>query len=442
MTAAAQPTLALLHWGDLIEDYLDSIGVSFERFRDEMTGGWMFGYIDALRLAGVRTALICVSARVRAPFRCTHGPTGAPMVVLPVSGLYRAVRRRVPNPYASTLESAAGGPGASRPALLGALKAVTPYLATPLRLLARELRAHRCGAVLCQEYEYARFDACVLIGRLLNLPVFATFQGGNWQMSRLERPVRPYTIQAAAGLIIASKEERERVQRCYGVKAENIAEIFNPLDAAQWAPFDRSAARSGLNLPAEAEVVVWHGRVDIHRKGLDLLIDAWERVCLERPSRDLRLLLVGRGTDSAELRRLLDERSPRGVRWIDEYVLDRGRMRRYLSAGDVYVLPSRHEGFPVALVEAMACGLAAVASDAPGVREILAESKEGIGLVVPRGDAQALAVAIGGVLDDSAQAARLGHLARRRVKELFSLESVGQQLRDFLFARGTAKSRL
>jgi hypothetical protein len=88
-------TIALLHWCDLIEDFLDSIGISFETFRDEMTGGWMFGYIDALRLAGVQTALFCVSARVHAPLRFTHVPTGAPICLLPAPTMYRAVRGQI-----------------------------------------------------------------------------------------------------------------------------------------------------------------------------------------------------------------------------------------------------------------------------------------------------------------------------------------------------------
>src|SRR5947209_3090559 len=91
------PTIALLDWSHLIEDFLESIGVSFEAFRDEMTGGWMFGYIDALRLAGVRTVLFCVSARVTAPWRFTHVPTGATVCVLPAPMLYRAIRRWVLN---------------------------------------------------------------------------------------------------------------------------------------------------------------------------------------------------------------------------------------------------------------------------------------------------------------------------------------------------------
>src|SRR3990172_3465564 len=75
-------TVALLPWGDLIEDFLDSIGVSLETFCKEMTGGWMFGYIDALRLVGVRTVVFCISARVKTPMRFTNIPTGATICVL------------------------------------------------------------------------------------------------------------------------------------------------------------------------------------------------------------------------------------------------------------------------------------------------------------------------------------------------------------------------
>ena len=56
---------------------------------------------------------------------------------------------------------------------------LAPYLATPLRVLGRELRMMRAAALLCQEYEYPRFDACVALGRVLGVRVVATFQGGD-----------------------------------------------------------------------------------------------------------------------------------------------------------------------------------------------------------------------------------------------------------------------
>ena len=105
----------------------------------------------------------------------------------------------------------------------------------------------------------------------------------------------------------------------------------------------------------------------------------------------------------------------------------------YLMAADLYTIPSRYEGFAVAVLEAMACGLPIVASDAGGVVDALPRAEEDGGIVVPRGDARALAAALSRLLDDPALAARLGRIAKRRIDEEFSLTVVGQKLRRFLF---------
>jgi starch synthase len=427
-----KPTIALLHWGDLIEDFLDSIGISFDRFCEEMTGGWMFGYIDALQLAGFKTILFCVSARVTLPSRRTHMPTGSTICVLPASNSYRAIHRRMLNPYGWRVKDAFGDARGARYAMLAILKNAAPYLATPLRKLARELRNENCKAILCQEYEYARFDMCVILGLLMRLPVFATFQGGDYKYSHLEHLLRPFTMRLCSGLIIAPNVEIQRVRSRYGVSLRNIARIFNPLDLRVWYGGNRSLARQALGIPSEAQVAVWHGRIDLHRKGLDILIDAWEQVSRNRSGRDLRLLLVGTGSDVELLRQRLSVKQLQSVLWVDEYILDRTAIRNYLSAADIYVLASRHEGFPVAPLEAMACGLPVVATDVPGIADILEGGENSGGIVVPRENSEAMALAIGRILDNESLRRELGRLARLRVESQFSLEAVGKKLRRFI----------
>lgn len=431
--SASRPVIALIDWSHLLEDFLDNIDVPFAAFRDEMTGGWLFGYIDALGLAGCDCVLYCVSARVRRPVRVRHRPTGATICVLPAPRAYRAIRRRVLNPYALTVDEAVGAVRGPARLWYAALREIAPYLATPLRLLARELRRDRCAALICQEYEHARFDLCVLLGRLLRLPVYATFQGGDWQLSRLERPLRPLTLRACAGLIVAPASEAERLRRQYGLPPAKIARIFNPLDLALWAHIDRAAARAALDLPDHALAAAWHGRINLHRKGLDLLLAAWAHVCRERPDRDLRLLLLGGGADAAELRARIAALDVGGVRWLDRYTNDRAAIGAFLAAADVYVFPSRHEGFPVAPIEALACGLPVVAAAAPGVRDILAGADgdrfASGGIVVEREDVAGLAAALGRLLDDDALRQRLSMAARRRAHDSFSLAAVGAELR-------------
>ena len=67
-TAPVDPvTVALLPWGDLLEDFLDPLGLDVQDYARSMTGGWLFGYVEALARVDVRCLIVCVSARVPAP---------------------------------------------------------------------------------------------------------------------------------------------------------------------------------------------------------------------------------------------------------------------------------------------------------------------------------------------------------------------------------------
>jgi glycosyltransferase involved in cell wall biosynthesis len=413
-----RPTVALVSGADRFEDFYDKIGVSIEDFRTRLNSGWTINYVDALTSAGVRTVLVFVSSRIAESRRFIHRGTGTPVWILKAPHRHRLllkVRGRWPaSPVSPSLVS---------------------YASTPIRALIQALDRERCDAILCQEYESTRFDLCVLTRPFHGRSVFATYQGANRTASRLEEPIRRYTVRHSDGLIVAARSERERVAATYGVPLKRIAPIPNPVDIATWEPIERSAARARLGIAQHAEVVEWHGHAQVWRKGLDVLLDAWEVVCAERPERTLLLLLVGQGRNTAELRRRVHGNSR--IRWIDRFVHDREELKTYLCAADVYTLPSRHEGFAVAPLEAMACGLPIVAADTSGVADLLPDGEVSGGVLVPREDASALASALGRLLDDPLRARELGTRARLRVEKEFSLDVVGQRLSDFVVADRT-----
>jgi glycosyltransferase involved in cell wall biosynthesis len=427
-----RPRRVALLFAGLIEDFLDSIGLSLDDFCTSMTGGWCFGYIDALRAAGWQTTLFCISRQVDASTHLRHIPSGTPISLLPVWRTHGNLARGIIDSYGRSGPRAVGRVTGLRRLSRFARREISPYLATPIGALVHQLRREGCTVILAQDYEYARFDICVLLGRMLRLPVYATFQGGAGHGGRLENLIRPRALRAAHGLIIGSDGEAQRVTERYGVDPERIWHIPNPIDLNLWRPMDRDKARRELGLAPQTLIVIYHGRIQMHHKGLDVLLEAWQRVCASPAGRDVLLLIIGSGGDDALLRERLERLGPCRIQWVEGYELDRIVMRHYLSAADLCVLASRAEGFPVAPLEAMACGLPIVGSDIPAMRNILQQGSASGGLIVAREDPQSLAEALQRLLANPDLRRDLGRSARRNVEERFSIEIVGRQLDHML----------
>jgi glycosyltransferase involved in cell wall biosynthesis len=205
--------------------------------------------------------------------------------------------------------------------------------------------------------------------------------------------------------------------------------IHDALDA------EKMALLAALGLPQDARIAVWHGRVQLPKKGIDVLLDAWSSVCRDGPEHEFRLVLVGDGEQAGVVEAQIERSGLGNVVFVRRVLHDPAELRLHLAAGDVYVFPSRHEGVPVAPIEAMACGLPVVATDTGGMRDILGDAEQRAGIIVPREDSAELSDALRRLLEDEELSRSLGSLARRRVVEEFSLEVVGRKLRAFVVDR-------
>lgn len=154
------------------------------------------------------------------------------------------------------------------------------------------------------------------------------------------------------------------------------------------------------------------------QKGLDVFLDAVPRVLAR--SADARVVLVGDGPEreplEAQVRDLGLDREPR-FRFL-HYAPP---AKRYLRALDVFVLSSSWEAFPIAVLEAQACGVPQVATDVGGTHEAVVPET---GILVPPHDPERLAAAIGELLDDPARRAAMADASRARHAELFSAEQM------------------
>jgi len=181
--------------------------------------------------------------------------------------------------------------------------------------------------------------------------------------------------------------------------AELFASVVTDVDIAQTER--ASSAATTPDVPDRPERIVWAGRM-AGEKGLIDLIEALG--LLREGGHEFVLVLIGDGPARSSLERALS-RSP-SVHVEDYgYVGNRHFYMELLRGGDLLVHPSRAEGVPKVLVEAMAAGLPVIATDAGAVRGVLGDGERG--RIVPTGDPRALAREIAGLLNDRRERAAL-----------------------------------
>ncbi|MEI4473681.1 glycosyltransferase family 4 protein [Frigidibacter sp. MR17.24] len=427
VAADVRPTMALVPaGGEVWEDFLDTIGLDLDRFCTEGPGGWILGHVRALSSEGWRTAMILFSGRIKAARYYLQPESGAVIAVLPAPRWYLALR----GPFA-TYHQVNFGP--RRQGAVAVLRQVIgaglSLCSTPRQRFDATLSRLGCRAIIAQEYEYFRLDACLAAGRRSGLPVFASFQGGTQDSNVLSRRWKRRSLERCAALLIAASDEVARVRRAYG-SSVRIRQIFNPVDLADWpGPEGRDGERRRLGLADDEIAVMWHGRIAIHSKGLDVMVAAWRRMRASHPHLKARLFLKGTGEDAGAFAALLTEANCPSIDWDDRFDTDLSSIRRFLSAGDIYAFPSRLEGFPVAPIEAMSCHLPVVGADASGVADIVGPDAPAC---VPCGDVEAFATALAALISEPETARARGLAARRRVETALSAAAAGKDLMALL----------
>src|SRR5436309_1485164 len=190
-------------------------------------------------------------------------------------------------------------------------------------------------------------------------------------------------------------------------------------------------ARARLGLGPDVAVLGSVARFDPVKR-LDALVGALQ--LLNRPG--VALLLVGDGPEAERLRRQVAA-AGLGERvvfagWLDDPA-------RVHPALDLYVAASLKEGLPLAVLEAMGAGLAVVATDVPGHRDVVAAGETGP--LAPPAQPRALAAAIGALLDDPERRTRRGPAGRARVAREFALQPMVAKTAEIYRAAATASAR-
>lgn len=281
--------------------------------------------------------------------------------------------------------------------------------------LARLLRGERIDVVHTHNPQPLAYGAPA--GRLARIAVVHTKHGVNPDVGR-RLWLRRFGGHLAHAYVAVSEATAAVARRNRECRPARLSIIPNGVDLEAYGPDadTRAAIRAELELPADAWVFGTVGRVSVEKDHSLLLRAAGP---LLGPK--VRLVIVG---DGAELPRVRAEAS-RYAPWVLFTGLRRD-VPRLLAALDVFVLSSRTEGLPLALLEAMATGLAAVSTDVGGVSEVAEQGRAA--LLVRPADDTALRDALRTLANDPGAARALGRRARERSRRYDTRRSVDEYL--------------
>lgn len=284
---------------------------------------------------------------------------------------------------------------------------------TPLTLLRLARLIRRSGARLVHSHGKGAGLHGRLAARLTGVPAVHTFHGLHYE--RYPAPARAAylalerRLSASTRVVINVSRAQEREGLALGLfTAHQSRVILNGVDVARLGArmLDRGEARAALGLPPAALVVGAAARFD-EVKRLDLLLRA-----AAAPGSAFAVALIGHGPEEPRLRRLAGDL---GLGARVTFAGEVPEAARLFAAFDVFAAPSRKEGLPLAVVEAMALGLPVVASDIPAHREVLGEGSEGL----VAGTAGALAARLTALAADAGLRARLAAENRTRARSEF-----------------------
>jgi phosphatidyl-myo-inositol dimannoside synthase len=228
------------------------------------------------------------------------------------------------------------------------------------------------------------------------------FPHGNWRVFR------------RCEAIVPSQQQLRGTRLSHLLRRDRVHVVPNGVDTELFSPAPQAEARAELGLPS-GPLAVCVGRLN-REKGFG------HAMATLRTVPELRLVIVGDGEERGALEREAGEQQ------VAERVVFAGaqpheRIARYLAAADLFLFPTeRDEAAPLVLPQALAAGAAVIASACGGVTEVVGADEAGI--LVPPGDAAALAAAVRGLLESPEERRRLQATARRRAVERYSLDSM------------------
>lgn len=234
--------------------------------------------------------------------------------------------------------------------------------------------------------------------------------------------VRRYELNRVEAVIAISRQIEQSLM-AGGVLASKVRTLYSGIDLSGiQAQHDRQAIRQRAGIPSGAVLLGTVANL-FPRKGYEVMLRALPAIIRAIPTAHYMIVGSDECGYADRLKGLAQE-----LKIADRVhiVGFQDPVQPFLSSLDLYVHPALMEGFGIAVVEAMAMGKAVVATTTGGLPEVVAQGETG--LLVPPGDAEALAAAVVDLLGDGARREQMGRAGKVRAQERFSLDASVKQV--------------
>ena len=261
---------------------------------------------------------------------------------------------------------------------------------------------------------WPNFERLLKFTQGLDIPIIASDHSSFYSNTSEHKKDVRYNLYKQADAVVVLTTCDQELMKDY---LQNTVVIYNPLS------FPR------LNQKTSREkTVLCAGRLAVYKiKGFDLMIDIWGQIAHKHPDWTLKFAGDYQNTDTSELERLIDDNQ---VRDSVEFLGWRDDIEDLMKSSAIFALPSRDEGFPCVLMEAMAQGCTPVAFEIYGnIREMITDGQDGF--IIPNGDLAGFAEKLDILMDNVDLRERLGRSAIESV-ERFEPERIVDQWESLL----------
>ncbi len=318
----------------------------------------------------------------------------------------------------------------------GKIEKITKYLSWGMRSFLYAMKNKKDIRITHAHYAFPTGMVSLFIKKLYKIPYVVTIHGGDLdKMAKKSARIRRFTksvLKEAATVITVGEKLRSDVINDYGIESQKVEVMSMGVDTNVFKPMGQEEVRLLLDVPLNERVLLFVGNV-IEAKGVIELVGAFEQ--LEETHNDLLLYIVGSQKDQRFTSEVKEKVGDNSTIHFKEPV-SQTELAKWMSAADILILPSYHEGFGLVALEALAAGAKVVATNVGGLPYLL---KDGAGILVEPGNAQALAIGLEEALTN--EVTREQHEVVQRAIQQHSSEVIVKRLNDIYKENGRESSK-